>query len=268
MEMKCPNRTEILPCRKQVMQSVFKTMALLIAIFAFRPVPCIGQEDSLKTYRNTIRINLTNPMIFGWRNNVFGYERVLKDYQTASLSIGRFGFPKLERFDSDSARVINQNHDHGYHFSIDYRFYVRKENKYQEPRGIYIGPYYAFNYFSRDITWDLNTISRNGEVKSYIDLAANLIGLQLGYQFIFWDRLSIDIILMGPGVWFFNLKTDFDTALSQDDESMLIDNLNEMLKDKFPESDLMIHGGDFQAKKATRTAVIGFRYVVNAGFRF
>jgi hypothetical protein len=261
-------RTEILPCSKQILSSTLNTLVLLITVFGLLPLPCTGQDDTLKTYRNTIRINLTNPMIFGWKNNVFGYERVVKDYQTASFSMGRFGFPKFRNLDADSVSLKNQYHDHGFHVSFDYRFFLKKENKYQEPRGIYVGPYYAFNYFSRDLTWDLNTSSFNGEVTSGIDLTANLLGLQLGYQFVFWNRLSIDIILMGPGAWFFNLKTDFDTALSPEDESMLVENLNEMLKDKFPESDLMIHGGNFQAKKATRTAVMGFRYVVNAGFRF
>jgi len=140
--------------------------------------------------------------------------------------------------------------------------------KHVAPRGIYLGPYYAFNSFSRDLTWDLNTANFTGEINTNIDLKANLVGLQLGYQFILWKRLSIDLILMGPSVWFLKLKTDFDTPLSPEDVTLILEKLNEMLKERFPGSDLVIQGSGFQAKKTTRTSVMGFRYMINLGFRF
>ena len=72
-------------------------LAGLLAGIAFSP--CSGQKkDSVKVYKNlknTVRINLTNPLIFGEKFNVLGYERVINDYQTASIGMGRFSFPKF-----------------------------------------------------------------------------------------------------------------------------------------------------------------------------
>ena len=86
-------------------------------------------------------------MLFSWKFNVIGYERVIKDYQTASINIGRTAFGDF-LFNSDSLEVIDQKHDKGFNLSLDYRFYLQKENKYRAPRGIYIGPYYSYNHFS------------------------------------------------------------------------------------------------------------------------
>jgi hypothetical protein len=49
---------------------------------------------------------------------------------------------------------------------------------------------------------------------------------------------------------------------------MLLEQLNEMLQEKFPGSDFVIKGGDFEAKRNSTTATVGFRYMINIGFRF
>jgi hypothetical protein len=250
------------------MKSMLKVLVIIAAYIALVQNPCNGQTDSTRNYKNTIRFNITNPMIFSPKYNVIGYERVIRKHQTASISIGRFALSRFADVENDSMALADQYNDKGFNFSVDYRFYLRNENKFTAPRGVYLGPYYAFNYFSRDITWNLKSGDVSELVNSNIDLTANLVGLQLGYQFILWDRLSIDMILVGPGAWFFNLHTSFDTDLAPEDEAMLLEKLNAALEDKFPGSDLVIQGDGFHAKKTTRTAAMGFRYMVNLGFRF
>jgi hypothetical protein len=247
------------------------TKSAFVLILLFFIASCLNlnaQEDGLKNYKNTVSVNISNPMLFGEKYNVIGYERVIKDHQTVYGSIGRFAFPKFVDLFNDSVGIKNEYHDHGFHIAFDYRFYLKSENKFSAPRGIYLGPYYAFNYLTREMTWDLNTSDYTGEVKSNFDLMANLIGVQLGYQFVFWNRLSVDIILAGPGLWFFNLKTDFDNDLLPEDEAMLLEELNDMLKERFPGSDFVIEGGGFESSRVTHTAAMGFRYMVNVGFRF
>jgi len=245
-----------------------KTIVIAFLISGLWANPCHGQKDSVRVFKNTININVTNPMIFGDKYNVIGYERVIKDYQTASVSIGRFGFPKFKTFNTDSLGLKNVYHDKGYHLSFEYRFYLRNENKHAAPRGIYLGPYYGFNYFSRESHWQLKTDNFNGEVITNMDLMANLLGVQLGYQFILWKRLTIDMILLGPGWWHLSLKTKFDTTLNPEDEAQLLEKINDLLEEKFPGSDLVIQGGGFKAKKTTSTTVAGLRYMLNLGFRF
>jgi hypothetical protein len=247
--------------------SVIKTLFLLVTIIGLSAKPCHGQEDSVKDFKNTIRFNLTNPMLFSWKFNVIGYERVIKEYQTASINIGRTALGNF-LFNSDSLDLLDQQNDKGFNLSVDYRFYLQKENKYRAPRGVYIGPYYAYNHFSRDMVWNVSTDTYDGEVNVGMDMNAHFIGAQLGYQFVFWNRVTLDMVLMGPGLWHFNIKTTFDTDLLPEDETMLLEQLNEMLQERFPGSDLVIKGEGFEAKKNTSTSTMGFRYMVNIGFRF
>jgi hypothetical protein len=230
--------------------------------------PGYGQADTGKMFMNTIRINVSNPMIFGWTFNVLGYERVITDHQSASVSFGRTAFPKLSSDSFDSLGISRQYNDHGLNSSIDYRFYLKNENKHRAPRGIYVGPYYAYNSFSRNVNWDINTSSFSGSVDTEIKLGAHLVGAQLGFQFILWKRLAIDMIMMGPGWWYFSLKTKFDSSLPPEDEELLLEKLNEMLKEKFPGSDFTFQGGGFEAKRSSWTSIPGFRYMINLGFRF
>jgi len=246
--------------------SVAKTLFVIFVVTGLFIQPSFGQADSIKSYKNTIRYNVTNPMLFSWKFNVFGYERVISDYQTASVNLGRTA---LDGFllSNDSIDLIDQYNDKGFNFSLDYRFYLKKENKYRAPRGIYIGPYYSYNQFSRDLTWDLSTENLSGEIGTSFKLRAHFIGAQLGYQFVFWDRLSVDLILMGPGLWYWKLNSSFTSSLEAEDEAMILEKLNEMLQEKFPGSSLVI-GEGFEAKNSTNAYTMGFRYMINLGFRF
>jgi hypothetical protein len=245
-------------------------LLFLLAGIAFRP--CSGQEkDTVKVYRelkNTIRLNLTNPLIFGDKFNVLGYERVINDYQTFSIGIGRFSFPKFSIIDKDSLRLDRDYKDRGFNFSFDYRFYLQKENLHKAPRGVYIGPFYAYNYFSRENHWALSTANFTGDLDTKMTMNMHAIGFQLGYQFIFWNRVTLDMILVGPALWFFSLKTDVSTSLEPDDEAILFERLNDALHDKFPNSTMVIDGGSFKKKGSTTTSSFGYRYMFNIGFRF
>jgi len=251
---------------------MYKLIFPLIFVAGFACRPCRGQEkDSVKVYKdlkNSVRINLTNPMIFGNKFNVIGYERVIKDYQTFSVGIGRFSFPEFSIIDRDSLRLDRDVSDKGFNISLDYRFYLQKENRHKAPRGVYIGPFYSYNYFSRENHWELNTTSFTGDLDTRMIMNMHSIGFQLGYQFIFWNRVTLDLILVGPAVWFFSLKTDVSTSLSPDDESLLFEKLNDALHEKFPNSTMVIDGGSFKKNGSTTTKSFGYRYMFNIGFRF
>ncbi len=253
-------------------QKIFQLSFLLLLVTGLSCRPCSGQEkDSVKVYKylkNTVRINLTNPMIFGDKFNVLGYERVIKDYQTASIGIGRFSFPKFSLIDKDSIKLERNVNDKGFNFSLDYRFYLQKENRHKAPRGVYIGPFYSYNYFSRENHWDLNLASATTTVDTKTVMNMNSVGFQLGYQFIFWNRVSLDLILVGPAMWFFNVKTDVSTSLSAENEELLFETLNEAIKEKFPNSNVAFDGEGFKKKGSFNTKTFGYRYMFNLGFRF
>ncbi len=232
-------------------------------------LPCKGQEQTKekKELKNTVWVNIFNPIIDS-KYLVLGYERVLKNNQSFTVNLGRFSLPKFSLVDLGKLGLTNEYKDWGINTSVDYRFYLGKLNKYNAPRGVYLAPYYSFNHFNRENKWILDSDSFDGEVVTDFTLNIHTLGGQLGYQFIFWRRLAVDLVLIGPGVGYYGLKVKLDTTLEPDDESLFFQTLNDALKDKFPGYDLVIESGDFQKKGSSGTTTLGFRYMIHIGFRF
>jgi hypothetical protein len=252
------------------MKYLSKIHYLVIIIICLYINPLYGQEksDSVKNFKNTIRVNITNPMLFGDKYRVIGYERVVSKHQTFSVNIGRFALPKWKNFDTDSLALKDNYSDKGFTIAADYRFYLRKENRYGAPRGVYIGPYYSFNMFERTNSWTLNTADFSGDLQTRIRLNANLIGAQLGYQFIIKNRITLDMIMFGPGTWFYSVKTTTTTSLSAEDQALLFEKINGYLDEKLPGNDLFFQPGSINKSGTYRTSSGGMRYLFQIGFRF
>ena len=227
-----------------------------------------AQKDT--AHKNTVRLNVTNPMIFGTHSRQVGYERLIGTNQSFSVNIGTASFPILTFGNTDTtiSLLAKDYEDRGFHISGDYRFYLKKENKYPAPRGVYIGPFYSYNYFNRINTWSLSSDSFQGSVQSDISLNIHTIGFELGYQFVFWNRLSVDLLLMGPGIGYYGIDTKLNTTLSPEDEDLFFETLNSILSEKIPGYDQVIGPGNLSNSGSFRTASIGFRYMVMLGFRF
>jgi hypothetical protein len=247
----------------------FISSLLLIALTLFGSVAS-GQYkiDTANSKKNTIRVNITNPMIFGDQYNVIGYERIIGKNQSFSVNFGRFSMPKFVDDKVDSVQLQRGYTDKGLNFAVDYRFYLFALNRFSAPRGIYVGPYYAYNFLERTNTWALNTADYTGDVVSKVRFNANLVGAQLGYQFVIRNRLSVDIILMGPGVWFYNVKNTLDTELDPEQEAELFQKINEMLAQKLPGHEIVLSPSDEFKKGTLKTSSVGYRYIVHLGFRF
>ncbi len=229
----------IIPYSACVIRSIF------CMVFLFSAVHSHAQKDTI--HKNTVRLNLTNPLIFGNHSLQIGYERLIGTNQSFSLNIGTASFPILTFGDTDTTigLLTKDYEDRGFHISGDYRFYLKRENKYPAPRGIYIGPFYSYNYFNRINTWSLNTDSYQGSIRSDISLNIHTIGFELGYQFVFWNRLSVDLLLMGPGLGFYGIDAKLDTSLSPEDENAFFEALNSILSEKIPGYDRVIGSNEF-----------------------
>jgi hypothetical protein len=227
-----------------------------------------AQKDT--AFKNTVRVNVTNPLIFGTHSFQIGYERLIGTSQSFSVNIGTASFPLLTFNSTDTTiGLIDKNYeDSGFHISGDYRFYLKRENKYPAPRGIYIGPFYSYNSFDRINNWSIDSDTYQGIVQSEMKLMIHTMGVELGYQFVFWNRLSVDLLLMGPGIGYYGLDATIDTSLSPEDENAFFEALNSILSEKIPGYDRVIDSGEFKKTGSVRTADIGFRYVVMIGFRF
>jgi hypothetical protein len=248
--------------------SAFVIRYMFFMVFLFSALHSYAQKDT--AFKNGMKINLTNPLIFGTRSLQLGYERLIGTNQSFSVNIGTASFPILTFSNTDTTigLLTKEYEDRGFHISGDYRFYLKHENKYPAPRGVYIGPFYSYNYFNRVNTWSMDSETFQGSIQSDLSLNVHTIGFELGYQFVFWNRLTLDLLLMGPGIGFYGINAKLNTTLSPEDDEAFFEALNSILSEKIPGYDLVIGSGEFNKTGSVRTTSLGFRYMVMIGFRF
>jgi hypothetical protein len=230
-----------------------------------------GQEPIPKRdFKNTIRVNLTSPMLFGDRFMAFGYERVLNERSSFSINVGRFSLPELRRINTDKIEVLDSRtlKESGFHIVGDYRFYLLKENRHKAPRGIYIGPYAMYNNLNRDLRWNIVYEETANTVDFNLRLNNTIVGFQLGYQFIFGRRFSLDLVLLGPGYGWYDLKTNIKTDMDPETQEAFFDALNDAISGRIPGFETVINPGDIKRTGGFRASTFGYRYVANFGFRF
>ena len=241
-----------------------RRLFILLAVISLSPT-VFGQEDDRL---NTVYVNITHPVLFG-DAYIVGYERVLRKDRSFTVNFGKLSLPKFgDEQDDDSVKLTGNSGNKGIHVGVDYRFYLNKENKFEAPRGVYLAPFYSYNYSSRVNQWDLNTSTFNGVVSTDLSFNVHTVGLQIGYQFVFWERMAVDLVMCGPGVGFYKLEASINTNLSPDQESLFFEKLNAYLEDKLPGYDLIIDESDFGRDGSAKTTTWGFRYMVNLGYRF
>lgn len=232
----------------------------------------IGQEEMKKEkkFKNTVRLNLTNPLIFGDRALVLGYERILDDNKSISFNIGQAQLPKFNIIsnDSTSTQLTKNSKEHGFNMTADYRFYLLNLNKRPIPQGVYLGPYVSYVTMGRENTWNVDTDNYQGDVVTETNFRVMALGVELGYQFVLWKRLSIDLVLVGPGLASYSLKTSLKTELEPEDEALLFQKINDYLTEKFPGYGFALDDGDFEKTGNANTTTIGYRYVFHLGYRF
>lgn len=258
---------------KNKLSDISGLLLLLVLLFGSMQ-QVIAQEEKQeepkvpKDLKNTIRFNITNPLIFG-SSYIFGYERVLKPNQSFSVNIGTFSFPKLVSLDLDSIQEMNSSKTKsGFNLCVDYRFYPAKVNKFSAPRGVYFGPYAYYANSRRHFDLNANTQEYSGHLTTDFKLDVATLGIQLGYQFVFWNRLSLDMILIGPGVSAYSIKTSINTTLDPATEEELFQKINDALAAKIPGYDRIIAPGDLKSSGTFKTTSIGYRYLIMIGFRF
>ena len=223
-----------------------------------------------KDLKNTIRINLTSPMLFGEKFNAIGYERVLNEKRSFSINLGRFTLPELRRVNTDNIPGLGPRtlKERGFHIVGDYRFYLQKENRHNAPRGVYIGPYATFNTLNREIQWPFETETANNVIDFDLRLNTAIVGFQLGYQFIFWKRFTLDLVLAGPGLGRYDLRNTLKSDLSPEDRQALFDDLYEAISGRFPGFEHVVNPDELRRTGGFKTSTFGFRYVANFGVRF
>ncbi len=219
-------------------------------------------------HKNVIKFNPTPMLLFNLRNITFSYERLLKNNHSIAFQAGYLVSPNL---DIDTVAGLIQIKDRtrsGVNLAFDYRYYVFGRNTRPAPDGMYMGGYLSYNHFQFNNTFDILNVSidNTGTMEGSMNYAN--LGVELGYQFIFWKRMSVDLLLFGPSMSMYS--GNFAVGGNLDTEQ--IEDINEELVAKFLEkfpylsaifSDDQLH---FTGKKTELD--IGFRYSISIGFHF
>jgi hypothetical protein len=221
----------------------------------------------LKPYhRNVIRFNPT-PMLVcsNVRNITLSYEHLVKPSQSFMIQVGYLNFPPIY-FDSVVGLIsFERETDIGLNAAFDYRFYLFKRNRRPAPDGLYIGPYvsyYGFKYTNLFTTLRTDTV-RTATQRSKYSLFN--LGIVVGYQFIFWKRLSIDLVLCGPSLTYFISKKE----ITGDIDQKIINEINDETKAKFEEefpiiSQILTLSGE----SSSAYFHTFFRYSISIGYHF
>ena len=225
-------------------------------------------KKSAKEYKNSIKLNLSSRVIY--KNSYqFIYERVIKKYQTLNIFAGYQEFPLDLSLNLDSSELKSSRKNSGYSFGADYRFYLSKENKFNAPRGVYLGPFISFFHFTSERILshtDDAGVESSGNLNTEINFVS--IGGQFGYQFVLGERWVIDAILFGPSVTSYNFNAKLDNNFPGIDKNEALQAVIDALKEKLPllndlSSEKGVSGSGTQAFWA-----VGFRYNISVGFRF
>jgi len=219
--------------------------------------------------KNVIRYNLSGALLFGIdKCIIFGYERVIRPNQSISVNFGTIALPKVLDISTDSFHLAQESNSKGVNASIDYRFYLRKENKYLPPHGVYIGPYYSYNRFTKDNRFDYTGNGSASNVTTNSEFTINTVGFEMGYQFIVWKRLTLDFLMVGPGMGFYNYKATINDNLDPAKKKQILDALDQMLTQKFPGLNYVFSDKELSASGNLKTSTIGYRFLFQVGFNF
>jgi len=247
-------------------RSVKSMKPCLVACILFALLPQLVQAQFAdSTYRpNTIKVDITSYWLY--RNSaVFSYERTRKGNQSWSITAGFQQLPSLSTM--DSVTVSRSLKATGFKVGSEYRFYLKKENKFNAPHGIYMGPYITYHDFNNTRSLAVN----NEGVTEQADLNTKLnilnLGFQIGYQFVINHRWTIDLIFIGPSISNYKVKMKLDGTFNFDPEDVE-NKVLEALRNRFPNLDELIGEGEVDANGTVDSWAYGYRYQLLVGYHF
>jgi hypothetical protein len=190
--------------------------------------------DSTYHHKNNVKINLSPYLIYE-NPIVLSYERSVNKYQTFAITAGYLKFPSLGLLNIPNVNFKNEKSSSGYTFGGEYRFYLQKENKYMAPHGVYLGPY--FSYFNFDNSRSATFIDSAGN-QSDFSLSTSIsllnIGVELGYQFVIWDRLTIDLIMIAPSITSYLAEFNLTGSVNDAHKGQINEEVKQAILNHFP----------------------------------
>jgi hypothetical protein len=224
-------------------------------------------NKKLPLFKNVIKFNPTPMLLYSNYNLTFSYERILDHKRSLSFSAGYFHIPI--RFDTFANIIVaTEDQSYGYNFSLEYRFYMLDRNISPIPDGLYIAPYlshYGYRINNNNNFID-TSIKSNGKLEGNFYMTS--LGVELGYQFVFKNRFTLDLVLFGPSISYYGGLLNLTGELSMEDIQDINEDFYNQLLEKYPLiGDFVIDKTYIEEGKLGKVA-LGYRYLIQIGYHF
>lgn len=227
-------------------------------------------QDLLTPYHlNVIKFNPTPMMLFEeLRNVTFSYERLIKKNKSVSFQLGYLVVPQVLNDTLFTSVLLNKNSRNGFNIALDYRIYPFARNRRPAPDGLYYGAYVSFIGTSSESQGKLMNAPEDDNI--ILNARMNMInlGFELGYQFIFSKKFSLDLLMFGPSLSSYWGNLNITGNLNKDLGEKIDEDLAAKLKERFPALGYLF--SDEDATFSTSKIVISswFRYSIQFGYHF
>jgi len=240
---------------------------LLIFCFSFG---LFAQNDSTLApgyKRNVVKWNMTPFLLWSSKDINISYERILKPYRSFSVNVGYFELPISGLF--DNLYVSRTGYKGGFTISGDYRYYFKKRNRRSAPDGLYWGPYGSFHYtkLSSDVEV-INNDQVEGSFHADVSLSIFSAGVEMGYQFVIKERLTIDLVFIGHSFSVYSGYIRLNGKLNVGKNEEYTQTIRDMLISKYPFLGDLISKGEVKGSGVFTSMGFGMRYLIQIGYRF
>lgn len=224
-----------------------------------------AQEPNEKPRRmNVVKVELSQVLYPS--SLVVSYERITKPYQSVSVSLGYEQIPTL----LDITPTVHVREDlgrGGYKLGAEYRFYLKSENKFLAPHGLYIGPYVSYHQFNnkRDISVEVSGVEEVAQLET--DFAILNLGVQLGHQFVINNRWTIDVVTVGPAISNYRATMKLNGSFTFNKGEVENAILLKML-DRFPLLDELLTNKTVSSQGKYDEWAYGWRFQFMVGYHF
>ena len=202
------------------------------------------------------------------RNLSLTYERVIGKDISLSLQTGLLIFPKILSDTVASLVAISGGKKYGINLAFDFRYYPLSRNRRPAPDGLYLGgylSYYGFN-FTNNLDILHTTLDQNGTIYGRLNVIN--LGISLGYQFIFWKRFTLDLLMFGPAISRYNGTLGVTGNLDASQVQEIDEELVNTLLNKYPWLKELFTMKKLEFTGAQTKISFGFRYSIQLGFHF
>lgn len=219
-------------------------------------------------HRNLIKFNPTPMLLWGDIKNItLSYERLFNKNQSVAIQLGYLVLPEFLGDTLVQQFSLSAYSRKGVNIAFDYRYYPGLRNRRPAPDGLYLGgylSYYGFK-FSNQLTY-VNSPELIGSFEGRMNMLN--LGVELGYQFIFWKRLSLDLLLFGPSLSVFFRELKVTGNLDTNEIDTIDQEVASELLDRYPFLGYLFKGETATFSGSRIHLGTGFRYSVQIGFHF